>query len=68
MFQLTIKDSIPEDQLNEEAKYEIEGIKEKEKMVDSEDLTFGEKKMCPIFNNLKQKDLLPKIFLLIKLF
>ena len=62
MFQLTIKDSIPEDQLNEEAKYEIEGIKEKEKMVDSEDLTFGEKKMCPIFKNLKQKDLLPKIF------
>ena len=38
--QLTVKDAIPEDQLNEEAKKEIEKIKEIEKMVNRKDLTF----------------------------
>ena len=50
--QLTVKDAIPEDQLNEEAKKEIEKIKEIEKMVNREDLTFETNKHVWNFQQL----------------
>ena len=50
--QLTVKDAIPEDQLNEEAKKEIEKIKEIEKMVNRKDLTFETNKHVWNFQQL----------------
>ena len=42
-------DEIPENQLNEKAKHEIERIKEIEKMVNREDLVFETNKFIYIF-------------------
>ena len=50
--QLTIKNVILKNQLNEESKNEIEKIKETKKMVNREDLIFETNKHT-IFNNLK---------------
>ena len=52
--QLSIKDEIPEDQLSEEARNEVDRIVEKEKRVNREDLIDITKKVHKIFVHLEQ--------------